>query len=180
MNEQQNILILRYLNGELSKEDKASFEERLSHDKDLQLAIKEYKQIVEVVKVKERQKLKTTIGAIGAGIPAKELESYQPKFPPPSNTSSWIDIIKSILFFLFVIGAACLALIYFNQFPVEHPAVETIREKLIQLDKTTTVRTDTVYQTIENGQITTDTVIYGREEVIEFLEELEEETPVEN
>ena len=175
MNEQQNILIMRYLNGELTKEEKSAFEDRLLHDTTLQKDLNDYRQIVQVVIEKERESVKDNIAVIAAGIKPNELKDYKPQFPPPSNSSSWADIIKSILFFAFVITTACLALIYFNQFPIEHPAVEKIREKMILLDQTTTIRTDTIYQTIENGKITTDTVIYGKEELIEFLDELEED-----
>ncbi len=175
MNEQQNILIMRYLNGELTKEEKSAFEDRLLHDTALQKDLNDYRQIVQVVIEKERESVKDNIAVIAASIKPNELKDYKPQFPPPSNSSSWEDIIKSILFFAFVITTACLALIYFNQFPIEHPAVEKIREKMILLDQTTTIRTDTIYQTIENGKITTDTVIYGKEELIEFLDELEED-----
>lgn len=175
MNEQKNILILRYLNGELSEEEKVVFEAQLSVDEDLHNTLLEYQRIVRVVQIKEREKLKSEIAAIGASVAPKDLEAYKPKYPPPSNSSSWIDIMKSLLFFTVVILIACLALIYFNQFPVEHPAVKKIREKIIHLDEQTTFKPDTIFQTIESEIILKDTTIYGKEELIEFLDELEEE-----
>lgn len=173
MDEQENILILRYLNGELSEVEKVAFEARLSADEKLQNTLLEYQRIVRVVQMKERENLKGAIAAIGASLAQKDFEDYKPKYPPPSNSSSWTDILKSLLFFITVILLACFALIYFNQFPIEHPAVKRIREKIIHLDESTTFKTDTVFQTIESEIILKDTTIYGKEELIEFLDDLE-------
>lgn len=172
MDEAKDILILRYLEGELTATEKAAFEAELRQDEKLQKDLKAYQALIHGVKQQERAKMKMKVAAIGAGLGAASLIKYQPK--PPSGGANFIG--KAFKFFLATGGIAVvgsLVLIYLDKFPFEHPSVEIIKEKLIEIEQGQVTHIDTIYRTIEVQHIENDTILYGQEEYDNYMKELE-------
>ena len=172
MNEGNNILILRYLNNELTASEIIAFEEALRKDISMQQALEEYTLIIKGVKQYERNKTKANIAAIGATIGATKFVKYAPT--PLTSGGGFGKVFKflfKIFFTLLPIAVLfSLVLIYLNKFPIQHPAVKTIQEQLIKIEQSSVVKIDTVYHTIESNQVLIDTVLYGEEELEQFLE----------
>lgn len=176
MDEQKDIIIQRYLDNDLSESERADFERQVQSDPELAETLKVYQSLVKGVQSHERAKMKAFVAGIGSQMTPGDMEDYSPKKPPKPNGggSSIGGILRSLFFFLAVMGIAFFALIYFEQFPIEHPAVEKIEEKIKQLEEGSTYRVDTIYQVIETDKITRDTTFYDEEEAKEFLKKLDE------
>lgn len=178
MDKDRNILIQRYLDDDLSKAERLAFEQELIKDPALRDELEKYKMLIQGVQAHERAKMKAVVAGITSQIPKSEVEEYSPKKPPkPGGGSSIGGILRSLIFFASIMGVAFFALIYFGQFPFEHPAVEKIQEKIIQLEKSTSVHVDTVTTVIETDKVDKDTTLYDSEEARKFLEELEISKP---
>ena len=167
MKEDQNIAILRYLNGELTASEQLAFEEELRKSESLQKEVESYKSIVKGIKHQERKKMKSNVAAVGANVAVDGFKNYHPEIPPGGEGSSFMGNLFKFLFFSTLISVVVSAyLIYQNKFPIEHPIIDEIQQKMME-----SVKIDTVWHTIEVPVGTTDTIIYGEEELKQFIEE---------
>jgi len=155
MDEEREILVIRYLAGELQGEELLRFEALLQSDEELQLLVKEYSSIGSGIQSFERKNVKAEIGAIIGTVSPADIQQY----PPQSNSFFKFikKLFKTVIGLGVVAGAVSVVLIGLNKFPVKNKYTEKVKQTLITVEQATgeSVHLDTVFHTV----YVTDTIV---------------------
>ena len=155
MDEEKEILVLRYLAGELRDEELLHFEAMLKSDDAIQILLNDYSIIGSGIQAFERKNVKVEIAAIIGTIPPSEVQQYN----APSN--SFIHVLKKIFKTTFgfglVAGAVSIVLIEIDKFPLKNEYTLKVKQTLSTFVQATEASThvDTVFHTV----FITDTIV---------------------
>jgi hypothetical protein len=178
MSELKQILILRYLDDDLSASEKIAFEKSLLLDTELAKELAIYQGIIQGVQIHEKRQLKNNLAKIEASISQNEFKTYEPKQEEAKvKTSIPKAAIIRLIILLSILGfILSFILIFLNKFPIKHPAIDKIHEKLIYYDTLNNHKVDTIYHTITSEHVEKDTILYGEQELLNFMENVDSAT----
>lgn len=126
MEQEVDILILRYLNNEMKVEEKFAFENRMSTCDDVKNAVEEYKTIQNGIKTYAKQNLKKQIIAAELiTFKSKSIGNYK-----PSINGGGFSFGKIIFNTILVSGIVSAGLIYFNKMPIKHEYIDKINKEM--------------------------------------------------
>ena len=171
VNQDLDILIMRYLNNDLNTEEKAVFEKRMSSDESLQETVKTFSVIEKGINVYAKSQLKIDLQNTHKKLEdAKSFSNYKPSIKPSGGFSLTGFIIKTIL----VLAVASAGLIYFDKMPIKHPFIKDVKQKMDEIViQKQVVTTDTIWHTVKSSRMTSDTVyISTQEEMDAFKKKL--------
>lgn len=167
-NQELDIRILRYLNGEMTASEITSFEERLSLDVALKQKVAAYKKLEEGVKKYGKDQMKADLLAAQTSvIGTKSLGNYKPSI----NGGGGFNIFSFLVKTLIIGSIASAILIYLNKMPFKHELFETVHEKMHVYDTLFEVKYDTVWHTVPSQKVKKgDTIIIRNQKDLEQFE----------
>lgn len=185
MDDNNSILIDRYLSNQLSAEELLQFEKRMQDDAAFKAEVELHRDIVEGIGSYGKSMMRAEIAA--AGIEAKgSLGNYKPS----NGGGNWLWSLTKWLVFLGAVGGVAFALLVHNKKikvdPHTESEIEQVFKKVESFDHPvpvpsqpgTIIRMETIYHTIKTKTVKPgDTVIItSEEEYKEYLERQEKET----
>lgn len=161
-NQELDIPILSYLDGEMNAEQKNAFEISMSKNEILRQTVAEYKIITSGVKDFSKKQMKADLlKAQTRVIAAQSLENYKPSI----NGSGGFNIISTLVKLLILGGLGALAFIYFSEKPKNNEILQDVYNKMHSFDTIFETRYDTVWTIIPTeGVKPGDTVIIRNDE----------------
>ncbi len=154
-NQELDILIQRYLDGELNATEKTAFETSMSGDESIKKAVQEYILIEKAVKTFAVSQIKIDLQKAHKTVSkTKSFNNYKPSL----NAGGGFNIFSFLTKIILLGGIVSVVLIYVGKMPVEHKLIEELNEKMHSIDLT--IKQDTVWTTIKStGVAKGDTVL---------------------
>lgn len=178
MNEETELLILRYISGELSVDEIIQLKNIIAKDDSARKLADEYLQIQQGIIQYERQQVKTDIAAMLATIPPQDIKDYKSSFAKSNFIHKIWSWIKSILTLFLIASIISVVLIYAGYFPIKNKYTAIIAKKLQHIEEYVpkeTIITDTVFHTI----YTSDPALKNADTIVVYENELHGKTPLE-
>ena len=173
-NQELDILIIRYLNEDMTTEEKAVFEKRMSNDEALKASVEEYKTISKGINVFAKNEMKADlILAQSAMLKSNTFKDYKPSIN--GGGFSFLGFTVKLILLSLVVTAG---LFYFDKINYEHEYIDVVKDKMEEIEEQFKIemRQDTIWKTVRSTKIqSSDTVfIHNQSELDSFYNEIEE------
>jgi len=167
-NQELDILILSYINNEMTAEEKTAFETRMSNNENLKQTVEEYTTIKRGINKFAKQDLKAEIIAIElTTLKTNSLSNYKPSINGGGGFSFGKFLFKSIL----SISLIVIGLIYFDKLPIKHPVIETLNKNMHNIKVEKQIEIDTVWHIIKTNKVSKgDTILIRNQKELEEWE----------
>jgi|GEM_PF-4565189 len=163
------ILIEKFFDGEITTEELLLFKLRISEDAEFKQAVELQQAAVTGIGLFGKQALKAELTDIH-----NEVKGDLKKYKPGKGGASIIGTVIKWLVALAILAAAYYAYLYFQ----EHNLPAAVKQLPDIIEKDQTPSRDTVYHTIKtHTTVKRDTVIYGEENMKKYLEENKNAVP---
>lgn len=170
-NQELDIPILSYLDGEMNAEEKQAFEISMSKNEILRQTVAEYKIITSGVKDFSKNQMKADLlKAQASVIAANDIKKYKPSINA-NNGFRFFSLLIKVLFFGVL---AALAIVYFNEKPKTNEVLQNIYNKIHRFDTIFETQYDTVWTILPTEKLAPEDTVYIKN--TDELEQFENET----